>query len=236
MTVWIEGAKGACDFKASPYTGFAAGVHLTEFFVQGTVSCSLKGKSEIIYVRFNKLGVITDLQGNKLSTQLLHGEALRYVYVSDSEAAVVAGTGSAFTASSLVTLGLVVGVNMLQSAAVGSFWVFVNMLQMLSYVPAINCDFPYNLETFLTKYLTVSKISIPYDIFPDWVPNPMSYLSSFVTLPFSARFEVCGYETFSFIYNFSDQLTTWLLIFAFYVLLRILTHIIPESKYCPRHN
>ena len=230
MSVWIEGTTKNCTMTAEQYTRFTPYTHLTTFTVKGVVPCSLKGKTETIYVRFNNRELIKDAGGNALSTQVLHAYALRYVYVSDAEKAALDGAGSAFTSSSLVSFGLVIGLCLLQSVAVGSFWIFVNMLQVLSYVPAISCEFPNNLEVFLTEYLTVGKVSIPFDILPSWIPNPLSYLSGFITTPFNERFELCGYQTFSFIYNFADQLITWLLVLLFYILLRILTYMIPESK------
>lgn len=229
MTIWIEGTTEECEMKVRPYTNFTAFTHFTRFLVQGVVACSLKGKTEVVYVRFEKPSLIKDLSNNALSTQLLQANTIRYVYVSDSQAAAISGAGTSFTATSLLTFGLVLGASLLQSAAVGSFWVFVNMLQMLSYAPAINCDFPYNLEVFLTEYLSVSKVSIPFNLLPTWIPNPLSFLSGFLTTPFNARFLLCGYESFSFIYNFADQLLTWLLVLLFYILLRILTYLIPEK-------
>ena len=230
MTIWIEGAKDECAITVKPYTNFTAFSHFTKFMVQGTVPCSLKGKAETVFVRFERSELIKDLGNNALSNKLLQAAMLRYIYVSDSQAAAISGAGSSFTASSLATFGLVIGVSLLQSAAVGSFWVFVNMLQILSYVPAINCDFPYNLEVFLTDYLSVSKVSFPFAILPSWVPNPLSYVSRFVTTPFNSRFLLCGYESFNFIYNFADQLLTWLLVLLFYIVLRVLTWLIPETK------
>ncbi len=229
MSVWIDGAS--CKISSvEMQTNFSAYTHMNSFKLSVSVPCTLKGKSETFNVQFNDLALIRDNGDNKLSTPLITARAPKYTYASAAEKAAVSTSGSAFQAVTLATFALVIVLSMLQSAAVGSFWIFVNMLQLLSYIPAIDCVFPYNLNAFLTQYMSVSSVSIPYSILPDWVPNLLSYLSDFVTEPFNSQFEGCGYESLSFIYNFADQLTTWLLVLMFYLLLRFLTWIVPVSK------
>ena len=201
----------------------------TKIVIETEVLCSLKGR-ETFYLKFKNPMYITDNIGNPLSTTEITAQALKNNYMDSKQKAVVQGAGTAFSGTSIATLAFVIGMNMIQSAAVGSFWAFINMLQMLSYLPMIDCDIPQNLVVFLTQYMTVGKVSLPFDMMPSWIPNPLAYLPTFLTDPFNGRFSLCGYATLSFIYNFADQLTTWCLLLAFYIALCILTKWIPESS------
>ncbi len=232
MTVTLEGAKEGCTISWGFTTNFTKGESFKTLDIQVTVPCSLSGGAEIYYVTFKKPKVIQDTSNNALATETLHAYAKRFVYVDDSQQAAVSGTGSTFTASGFATLGLVVGINLFQSMTVGSFWTFMDMLQIISYLPLLALNFPYNLEVFLTEYLTVSEITIPFKMLPSWVPNPITYVKSFAGNMVGGRFLDCGYESFSFIYNMSENLFTWVFLLIFYVLLRILTRYIPKKKYC----
>eukprot|EP01022_Parablepharisma_sp_SALTPOND_P012507 TRINITY_DN1609_c0_g2_i1.p1 TRINITY_DN1609_c0_g2~~TRINITY_DN1609_c0_g2_i1.p1 ORF type:complete len:1244 (+),score=61.49 TRINITY_DN1609_c0_g2_i1:84-3815(+) len=230
MEVRLEGTRGPCDLKWNLTDHFAARATFSTLTINTTVSCSLKGKTEIFYVTFAEPIFVTDLEGNLLKTPLIHARSKRFLYISPAQKATTEATGSAFSMSSLLTFGIVIGINLLQSAAIGSFWAFINMLQILSYIPIIDCELPYNLEVFLSEYLTVSKVAFPFQVFAGYIPNPLEYISGYLINPFNERFSICGYESLSFIYNFFDQLLTWVLLFFFYMLLRFLTWLIPETK------
>jgi len=104
------------------------------------------------------------------------------------------------------------------------------MLQILSFIPGINCYLPPNLETFLTEYLNIGNLVFPFQLLPDWIPNPLSWLSYYLMNPISTRFSLCGYESISFIYNFGAQLFTWVLLFIGYLILTAITKLFPEPK------
>jgi len=141
----------------------------------------------------------------------------------------VDGAGSSFSASSMVTLGVVVGASLLQSTVVGSFWSFVNMVQIISYIPLLKLEIPYNFQIFLTEYLSVAKVAIPFNLLP--IPNPLDFLKAFITDSLGENFSICGYETFSFIYNFGQELTTWICIFGFYLVLCFFDRILPDNSF-----
>ena len=94
----------------------------------------------------------------------------------------------------------------------------------------INCYIPQNLEQFLTTYLIMQNLVIPFNIFPSFIPNPLSIFSGFLSASFVANFKLRGIQSLSFLYNFADQLFTWLVLGIIYIVLKILTKCIPEKK------
>eukprot|EP01022_Parablepharisma_sp_SALTPOND_P034527 TRINITY_DN920_c0_g1_i1.p6 TRINITY_DN920_c0_g1~~TRINITY_DN920_c0_g1_i1.p6 ORF type:complete len:224 (+),score=6.17 TRINITY_DN920_c0_g1_i1:3523-4194(+) len=210
-------------------TAFSANTVFDSLPIQANVTCSLRNY-EIFKVKFLNPKLIQDLRNNSLCTPVLTARALRYVYISEAEKIAIEGTGSAFSVMSLITLGLAILIRLLKSAAMESFWDFVNMLQLLSFGPIISCVVPHNLEMFLTEYLEVCKVTFPFRLLPSWLPSPTDYLSSFLTVPFNERFLICGYEALSFIYNFAEELATWVLLLGFYILLKLLTCIFSKSS------
>eukprot|EP01022_Parablepharisma_sp_SALTPOND_P001165 TRINITY_DN105725_c2_g1_i1.p1 TRINITY_DN105725_c2_g1~~TRINITY_DN105725_c2_g1_i1.p1 ORF type:complete len:1460 (-),score=75.94 TRINITY_DN105725_c2_g1_i1:591-4970(-) len=230
LKVRLEGTKDECNLEWYPAVNFTSGTKLDTLSINVTVDCHLRGKVEIYYLQFTDPNYIKDLGNNTLATPILSARAMRFIYVPETQQAAIEGAGDTFSASGFVTFGVVIGVNMLQSCALGAFWAFVNMLQIVSYIPIINCQLPYNLEVFLTQYLTVSKVVFPFKALPKWIPNPLHYVTAFLTDSLSERFSLCGYESLSFIFNFADQLATWLLLLGFYFLLQLLTCMISEKR------
>lgn len=102
-----------------------------------------------------------------------------------------------------------------------SFWIFINMMQILSYIPVIDCNVPSKLEYFLTVHFGLSKCSIPFDLLPSWMYNPMDFIAKFKTKSLSSRFESAGYVSVSFIYNFINQLITWIALTLIYFLVHV---------------
>jgi len=193
--------------------------------------CSLQKFLQIIKVVFREPSLVVDMSGNPLSTPIMQIKTQNYKYISDSEKQASTVIGSAFDSSSLVTFFLMISISLLQSAAIGSFWDFVNMLQILAYLPIIDCYIPINLELFLTEYLSIKKVVFPFYLFPDFILNPMRYIKAFLTKPLSERFIIVGYDSISFIFNFIEELTTWILLAIFYAILCLLCYLIPESTY-----
>jgi hypothetical protein len=113
---------------------------------------------------------------------------------------------------------------------VGQFWAFVNLVQMLMYVPLINVALPPNFQSLLVDYLSLCQIVIPFNLLPDWVPNLQRCFDWFFTSPLSETFRTAGLASLSFLYNFSGQLTTWVITGAIYILLAILDQLRPEHR------
>jgi len=204
---------------------------ITDLKIEENLACDLKGRYEEFEIKFKNPDMILDYGNNQMLILTLKAKAKRFIYISGATKVSVEGTGSFFNVSSLITFLIVIGMNLLQSSGIGPFWALINMLQLLSYIPIIDCEIPYNLETFLTEYLTISKIAFPFQLVTGFMPDFLYYIGKWLIEPFNERFSICGYESLSFIYNFLDQLLTWVLLILFYIALRILTCIFPES-YC----
>jgi len=230
MEIAIEGLKEECSIIKNIAVDFPKMTNLSSIQLRVNATCLLHGFVETYIIKFTQPSLIKDLAGNILNSPVLTAKTLRAIYISPEEQAVVDGTGSSFTASSMVTFGVVIGMSALQSTVVGGFWSFVNMVQIISYIPILKLEIPYNLEIFLTEYLTVSKVAIPFKLLPKEIPNPLDFLAAFVTDSLGENFKICGYETFSFIYNFGQELTTWVCIFGFYVLLCLLDVVLPKNS------
>ncbi len=232
MELTLQGVT--CDISWKLRDSVKNGTAITYLALTLTLGCSLSAGEATFVLRFQHTEYLQDRAGNDLATNMLTAKSEQYVYQSAAEKAALSGSGSAFNGISLATFALAVGMSMFQSTAVGSFWSFVNMLQILSFLPIIDCNIPYNFEVFITQYLTVSQVTIPFNMLPSWMPNPLDYFSGFVTDALNDRYSLCGFAAVNFIYNFGAQIVTWLLLFLFYVLIRALTAIVPKSKYAVR--
>jgi len=226
----IEGIEHDCYYSWSLHNTVSQNIKFTNLTIHVKLNCSLQENAQIFTVEFKSDKMITDPYGNKLATPILSARSKRYIYISDTAKDIVDGTGSSFSMSGFVTFGIILGINLLQSTAVESFWAFMNMLQMLMYIPIISCELPYNLEIFLTQYLSVGRVAFPFKMLPTWIPNPINWIKSKLVLPFDMRFSICGFDSLSFIYNFSEQLFTWILLLVFYLAVRFLCLIIPETS------
>lgn len=199
--------------------------------IQTKPKCSLPAGKAYFQVKFVYPTKITDSDYNALATSILKVKTQKFNYISDTEKAALSATGAAFDNSGIVTFIIMITISLVQSAAIGSFWSFVNMLQILGYVPAIQCFIPYNLEIFLTEYMSVKKVVFPFYLLPDFILNPARIVAAFITAPLNNRFLMVGYGSLSFIFNFSEELSTWILLLFFYLLLRFLCFVLPEDKY-----
>eukprot|EP00826_Nyctotherus_ovalis_P051747 TRINITY_DN6483_c0_g1_i1.p2 TRINITY_DN6483_c0_g1~~TRINITY_DN6483_c0_g1_i1.p2 ORF type:complete len:394 (-),score=112.85 TRINITY_DN6483_c0_g1_i1:889-2070(-) len=232
MHVRIEGTLGECRVTWDLAEDFQAGYRLDRLSIKSYPQCSLQGPAQTYVVTFHNVSLLTSSNGKTLPRNELKAAALRSIYFSETEQAVLSFVGESFSSSSWVTLVLMLGISLFQSVAIQSLWDFINMVQMVSFIPVINCDMPYNLELFLTEYLEIKDLAIPLDFLPDFKYNPLNYVEAFVTDPFSEKFSLAGYQTISFIFNFSNEITTWLLLLLLYFVLKLACAVIPESRYC----
>jgi len=211
------------DFRWNVANNFTANDPINKLLINTEILCTIKG-TETIYFKLKTEGLFKDIYGNSLKPVELKSRSNSQTYMSDEEKAVVTGTGDVFGTTSMLTLGLVIGINLVQSTAVESFWTFINMLQMLSLVPLIDCNMPAILYKFMTEYLSVAKVALPIKLVP------YEFIYKFETKPFNSRFYENGYESTSIIINFIDQLTTWALLLLFYLIINLLTYFIPISS------
>lgn len=228
IKIKIEDSQDNCDFIWNIKNKLSMNSEFRKFTISMNISCSLQGHEKIT-LSITDSKIITDYYNNTLVTTSFSAKALRFKYVSSTEQAATDASGKAFSITSIASLLVIIGINLLQSAAMGSFWSFINMTQLLFYIPTINVLIPSNLRTFLSSYLSVVKIAIPLDVLPDWIPNPLDTLSPFITNPFNSRFLEIGYGTTSFVLNFAEELISWVMIGLTYILLSFLDCVIPEG-------
>jgi len=203
----------------------------TFLLLEADIDFSIKGVNERFHVQFTNPFLIQSVKGNYLGTEMISAAAKRKLYISDTERFAIETVGTAIRLASFSGFAIAIGLSLFQTVALGPFWIFIDTVQMLSYLPLINCFIPANLEMVLSSFLDIGDLAIPFDIFPDWFPDPKEFFEVFKTLPLNERFEMCGFESLHFLYNFADELTTWLTLTFIYILLSILTKIIPSSRY-----
>jgi len=231
MEISIEGIKEDCAIIKNMAFDFPSKSNLTAIYLQINATCILHGTVETYVIKFTRPSYIQDLAGNILSTPILTAKTMRSVYISRTEKAVVEGTGTSFSASTMTTFGVAIGMSVMQSKKVGDFWAFINMVQLISYIPIIKLVVPINMQLFLSNYLGVSKASIPFNLLPNGFPNPINSLKIFSNSSLGNGLGTGSYETFSFIYNFGQELITWLTLFGFYLVLCFLDYILPPNSF-----
>ena len=231
MTVQLRGAEEDCMFSWKLVDVFHENYQFDKLTVKASPRCSLQGAAQTYVVTFNDVTALTSPIGYSLKNNVLRANALRYIYISEADKRTLSAVGESFSSTGLATLGLMLGVSAFQSVAIQSLWNFINMLQMLSYISLIDCYIPQNLEIFLNEYLTIRNLAIPFSIIPEFKYNPLSYIDSFLTEPFNDKFFATGYESISFIFNLSDEILTWLLLFLLYFVLKLLCFLLPKSRY-----
>lgn len=194
---------------------------LEGMIIETNMKFTIRGIDEMFHIEFAS-GIFLDIGDNDLKQKKFTTAARRQLYISSSLQTV----GIGFLASTYISFIMTIGVNPFKSKP--SFWIFVSMIQMLSYIPVLDCNIPLNLDYFLTTYFGISKTSIPFDSLPSWVPNPKDLMAKFKTEPLNSKFENTGYTSISFIYNFGDQLGTWAILVLAYVLIGVIGRAIPR--------
>ena len=222
--------KNKCDLKWKLADAFGPKKSFNKLKIKINPQCSLEASEDDYIVIFTDPSLIVDKSNNKYKAETMELKTQRYTFISNDDEAYSKEIGSVFSSSSIVTLGITIGASLFQSIAMESFWSFMNMVQFISYLPGLNCALPPNFEIFMTDYLSIKKLSIPVDMIPEFPYNPLNYITCFLTNPFSERFSLLGYESISFIFNFLDELVTWLLLLLLYLLLMILCSIFSKNK------
>lgn len=230
MKVSLINSQRPCNLLWELQTNFVKNVDLIRLEIRVDPKCSIEGTTQFYVVVFDNPSLLISTEGYFLSNNYLQVRAKKFRNLSKGETLALEAAGEIFSSVSLLTLLLMLGISLFQSAAIGSLWTFVNMLQLLSYLPGLNCYIPSNLEAFLTEYLTVKDITIPFNKIPDFPFNPMKYIECFITNPFSVKFETIGYESISFLFNCADELLTWLSLLLIYLFLKVVCRVVPEKK------
>ena len=230
MKVSLENTISPCEMTWSIGPNYVANTNFINLTIITRSFCIIKGINEEFIVQFSDTSLIRDRANNKLATTLVRAPARKQSYIPESSKKALAAAGTLFSSSGLTTFALSVGLVVFQSVAVGSFWSFINIIQILSYLPMIDCLIPYILEIFLTQYLTMGKLTIPYSILPNWFPNPLNWLSDLVLSNLGENYIRTGISSVSFLYNFADQLTTWIVLGIIYIFLKAVSAITPNES------
>ena len=195
-----------------------------------TVPCPLKGSNERLHLTFQNTLFIKDTLGQPLETGDINIESSRSLYMTEFEKSVLQTAGSTFSATSYGLMGAVLVMNIFQIAGSGPFWSFVEMLQVAALLPLISSELPSSLQFFVSQYANVSKAAMPFSMLPSIVPKPTTHLEMFRTDPVNEQYKDSGYETKSFVYNFAEQLTTWVLLATVYGVVQLLVNMLPEGR------
>eukprot|EP00826_Nyctotherus_ovalis_P042149 TRINITY_DN4304_c0_g1_i4.p2 TRINITY_DN4304_c0_g1~~TRINITY_DN4304_c0_g1_i4.p2 ORF type:complete len:183 (-),score=60.53 TRINITY_DN4304_c0_g1_i4:42-590(-) len=160
MTVTLDDSA-ECKLNWQLVKTFPYGSTHTKLEIAIDPECTIK-PSQMFVVTFLVPTLITDLGGNALGTTRLKTNAKSFRYTSAGEQAAISAIGTGFTSSSMATFGVMLGFSLFQSAAMDSFWVFLNMVQLISYLPLLKVTVPSNLSVFLTEYLTIAHVPVSY--------------------------------------------------------------------------
>ena len=177
---------------------------------------NLEGKEETFFVTFKNPEYIKDKYDNSLQTRVISASAKRLVLIQEY----LSTAGDFLSTTSYITLICSVLLSMKSNPA---FWVYISMMQILSYIPLIDVTVPGNYLHFVKEFFGVSKASIPFDSFPDWVPNPKGIIEKFNIPTENVKALEAGYVSISFLYNFGYQLFTWTIMLILYLVFTLLT-------------
>ena len=218
--------KHPCKLDWTLKSTFDENNEIDKLVINVSPKCNIIAKGNYYLLKFNNPSLIKDLNNNSLVTNLFKVKPLEYRYKPIESSVIL--VGSIINYASLFILWFMIIISIFQSIAVGSVWNFVNMLQMISYLPILNLHIPSNLEIVLTEYLRAKEAVIPLRMLPDFIWNPLKYLAIFVTESFNEKFELLEYDTISFIVNYFEDLLTWLILLLVYVFLILLGYTCPK--------
>jgi len=225
-TIKVTSGK-RCRLTFKVLTTFPKDTILTEIQIEILPQDTLRGGEECTFTFENK-EFITDLSGNPLETEVLKIKLPKFTH---EESELMKAIGEAINIASTYTIIVILGFSLFQGHAVGSLWDFINTVQIVSYIALLNCNIPNIFRLLLTEYLTIREVVIPFKSIPDFPFNPLSQLTRFLTEPLNEKFEELEYESISFIFNFSEELLTWIVLGLTYLVLKILYKRAPKFLY-----
>ena len=209
------------DFTKS----FKSNTKFTELALNTTIPFTIQGNNELFTITITNNTIIQDFAGNLLLNTKFQIPAIRYLILTGA----IQIVGNLFVIVGYLGLIITMGLSSFKSST--EFWAFLSTLQILSYLPLLDCVIPSNMKSFFTDYFGVSKSSIPFDSLPGWVPNPLNFLALFKGNPYNERFNELGYKSLSVIYNFSNQIGTWLTAFLTFLVASLASKLFTGSMY-----
>jgi len=208
-----------CQLTWNLDNSFETNTVLTEFTISIFPECKIRGKRVMYTLEFDNTSLLVTLKGYELSTSILRTTSRRIEYIPGNLGEASEVIGRIFEAFSIITFLIMIVSVLFQSVAIESFWSFINMLQVLSYLPLLDFEIPYNLEVFLTEYLSMAELVIPFDLLPDFPFDPAYLAELFISNPLTEKFDFHGFNSFNFLYVYYEELFTWVIMGLVYVLL-----------------
>lgn len=199
---------------------------LTQLKISISPECTIKRKNIVFTLEFTNSFVLLSLKGYALTTNTLKTGSKKITYASASLSKSTEVIGAIFETFSIITLLIMIASILFQSVAVESFWSFINMIQVLSYLPILDLELPYNLEVFLTEYLSMGELVLPFDLIPDLPFNPADLAEFFLAEAFNEKFALNDFGSFNFLYVYYEELFTWIVMGFIYLLLKVLCYIV----------
>jgi cysteine-rich repeat protein len=224
--------KGTQNVTWNFEKSFTSYSKLKELTIVTEIKDNIRGTADYFQIEFDD-NTFFDNDLNNLKLDKFKVPAKRQLYITN----VLNGIDLGFIGVIYATFIMVIAMNSFDSKPL--FWIFINMLQMIFYIPLIDCNIPSDLLIFIIENLGVSKCSIPFELLPfyqwmqlpSWIPNPNYLIAKFKNKPLNSRFEEAGYTSTSFIYNFSDLLLTWIALLIIYFLVATLGRLFPKFLY-----
>eukprot|EP00347_Sterkiella_histriomuscorum_P009708 403340186 len=211
LTVSISGKNEPYDYSwSAPY--WESNQYAKDVFIQLSINSILDG-DEKIYIYIDNI-YVSDSRGyqllarnstSKLEFLPLSANLNSQDYLSASERAIIQGAGTSIIISLMITLAFNALIMFLSSGSMEILWTFLNVLQIINYIPNLKLYFPTSM-TMMFSYLSIanSDIQIIADIFSyvfnlndDTFPDDYAL---------HGNFDKNGYSSMKIVMNLQSQL------------------------------
>lgn len=135
----------------------------------------------------------------------------------------IESAGSSMVISMLVALGVNAVFAFLSSGSMELMWSFLNVVQIMNYIPLINIKFP-NTVIYLFSYLKIANTDIQY--FEAWFQSVFNLNSNTFKddRPVNKNFNNAGYPSMRIIMNLGSQLAMLSALIIILPILMVLKH------------
>ena len=113
LRIELDSANPNCNFTWSLPREYSENTKIYVLTIETKIDCALTG-SEEFQVFFPRKDLIRDKGGNPIEENMVSAKAMRMAYASNFEKKLIASSGTAFTASSFVTLIIAISMILFQ--------------------------------------------------------------------------------------------------------------------------
>ncbi len=202
--------------------------NFTQLVADLTIECSVSSTAKL-KATFRSPGLFVDENRIGMTETAVTVCLNKASWIDPNSAQLVASAGSGFNSANVVVMCASLGQYLLQSVALGSLWALVNMAQLIYYTPVFSTQIPANLNMFIANYLTVAQIQIPSSL--NFVSLPTEWLDQLQSSLIDGNLKDFGLSSLSFLYNFYQQLFTWLALLCCYLCLVALDRLRPKGRF-----